>query len=351
MNASTLQKALLRYSWIASIITVVYAFLFIYTFNNSTVSVPFVYSIFVGVRFYVQCLFNIFILTAINKLMPMAPAKRKRFARYAVGYLLAYAFFFCTAPLESYLSPTKGISQTLLENLSSILLQGTINNSLVFIVHNLVILRYEKTNAELENARLRTANLESTNLLLKQQIHPHFLFNALSMLKSLYKSDVRAGEAYLSHLVNFLRASLAEPQSRVSRLADEIRLCNDYLEMQKIRFEDALICSIDIPGDVLQHGSVPSFSIQSLIENAIKHNEVTEFSPLNIKVFYEDFHITVENNLQVRSHIDSASGKGLINLIERYKILSGDDVIIRQDDHSFSVMIKVLMNENSDYRR
>jgi LytS/YehU family sensor histidine kinase len=220
---------------------------------------------------------------------------------------------------------------------------------MVIFSQNVVILRNEKVNTDLENSRLKAANLESANLLLKQQIHPHFLFNALSMLKSLYKSDLKAGEAYLSHLVNFLRASLAEPQSRVARLFDEIRLCNEYLEMQKIRFEDALICNIDIPGSILLEGFIPSFSIQSLIENAIKHNEVTESSPLSIRVFYKDERIITENNLQIRNQIEAQSGKGLINLIERYRILSGDEVIIHQDEKTFSVSIKVLSNEGSNH--
>ena len=110
------------------------------------------------------------------------------------------------------------------------------------------------------------------------------------MLKSLYKTDVQAGEAYLSHLVNFLRASLADPQSRVSSLQEEIGLCHDYLEMQKIRFEDALVCRIDIPEI---HAACRALStailMQSLIENTIRRIEVTGGSPLdNLKVFYKD---------------------------------------------------------------
>lgn len=81
---------------------------------------------------------------------------------------------------------------------------------MIVITHNIVILRHEKTNTDLENSMLKVANLESANLLLKQQIHPYFLFNTLSMLKSLYKTDAQAGEAYLTHLVSFLGASLSE---------------------------------------------------------------------------------------------------------------------------------------------
>lgn len=350
MKLTSLVKDLIWYSWLVAIVTAVFALMFLYIFQTGT-NTPFLYSILVGIRFFTQGVVNVLILLMLQKFLPQASGRRKNLIRYSAGFLFAFIFFFCTSPLEIYLSQPIGGQWVLAERLPSILLQGALNNTLIVITHNIVILRHEKTNTDLENSRLKAANLESANLLLKQQIQPHFLFNALSMLKSLYKTDVQAGEAYLSHLVNFLRASLSEPQSRISRLVDEIRLCNDYLEMQKIRFEDALICTIDIPEQVMLQGSVPLFSIQSLIENAIKHNEVTEESPLKIKVFYKGGRIITENNLQVKSHIDEPSGKGLINLIERYRILSAEEVIILQDNDTFSVSIKVLSNEDSDHRR
>lgn len=348
MNINPLMRNMIRYSLLAGLIASASAFMIVNIFKLES-GTPLFYSIFVGLRFITIGLANVAILVMLPKLMPDASVKKRKLTRYVIGYLFAIIFCFCTAPLEIYLSQPIG-SWTLADRLEAVLVQGVINNSLVVIVQNIIILRYEKTRTDIENFKLRAANFESANQLLKQQIHPHFLFNALSMLKSLYKEDVHAGEVYLSHLVNFLRASLMEPQSRFSRLQDEIRLCNDYLEMQKIRFENALICTIDIPENVLQRGFVPPFSIQSLIENAIKHNEVTESSPLMIKVAYSGGRIIVENNLQARTHIDGSSGKGLINLMERYKILSAEEVIIRQDNKTFSVSIKVLGNEVSDHR-
>jgi len=350
MRINSLAKELIRYCWLAALIAAGIAFIFTYILNSSIRS-PFTYSIFTGIKFFIQGIANVLALVMVHKHMPETTAKKKKWIRYALGYLFALIFFFITDPIEFYLTLPSNDSWTVTARFPSFLLLGAWNNTLVIFFQNLVILRYEKANTDLENSRLRAANLESANLLLKQQIHPHFLFNALSMLKSLYKADVHAGEEYLSRLVNFLRASLAEPQSRVSRLQDEIRLCNDYLEMQKIRFENALVCTIDIPQPVLLEGYVPPFSIQSLIENAIKHNEVTESSPLVIDVFYKDDRIFVENNMQVRTQMDSPSGKGLINLIERYKILSREEVIIRQENKIFSVSIKVLSNEAGDHRR
>lgn len=350
MKPHALVKDLVRYSWQMALIITAFVFVFLHIFNTENTP-PFFYSVFVGVRLLVVGLVNVAIVVMIDRLMPGATAARKKMIRYVIGYLFVFIFFFSTDPFELYLSLPYKSSWVFGQRLSPFLLEGFLNNTLVIIVQNFVMLRHAKANADLENAQLRAANLESANLLLKQQIHPHFLFNALSMLKSLYKTDIHAGEAYLSHLVNFLRASLSEPQSRVSSLRDEIRLCHDYLEMQRIRFENALICTIDIPDPVLSQGSVPSFSVQSLIENAIKHNEVTEGSPLIIKVFYKDGRINVENNLQERTQADTPSGKGLINLMERYKLLSSEEVIICRDSKTFSVSIKVLHHENSDHRR
>lgn len=332
-----------------ALISMASAFLFLYIFTIDK-PVPPYYSWFVGCRTFIQGLGNIVIIEAVHKLLPGATTTAKKIIYAVAGYLFAFLFFFCTAPLELYLSMQHNGPNTLAARLPPVLLQGALTNSLVILIHNLVILRHQKNNADNENSRLREANMESAYLLLKQQVHPHFLFNALSMMKSLYKEDVRAGEKYLTHLVSFLRASQTESHSKIAGLKEEIQLCNDYLEMQRIRFDKALICTIHIPDNILQQGAVPAFSIQSLIENAIKHNEVTELSPLVIKVFYEQGRIITENNLQIRNNLVTPNGKGLMNLTERYKILSNDDVIINRKKALFSVSIKVLPHEDYYYR-
>ena len=345
MTYDLFRKQLIRHSFVITFFITAFVFVYFFIFNKE-VGWSFVYPLFVGCRFMIQCFINILLFEYLKR-----TSKRRNIIRYVMGFVLCFLFFFITAPIEHYLSPVKDIHWSLSGNIPSILWQAIMNNGLVLMFHNILILQYEKTTTEVENSKLKAANLESANLLLKQQIHPHFLFNALSMLKSLYREDVDAGEAYLAHLVNFLRASLADHQAKVARLSDEIKLCNDYIEMQKIRFEKALICTIDIPEEVLSLGSVPSFSVQSLIENAIKHNEVTELSPLRVHVYFKEGWIITENNLQVRRLVDAASGKGLMNLIERYRLFSADEVIINQSKEKFTVSIKVLYNEAGHYRR
>ena len=307
------------------------------------------YVLLVGLRFMAVGGINVLITTLAFRQYGRQSSIAKRILRYFVGFLFIFLLYAGTDPLEFRVLALPG-QWSIAQRWTNILVQSILNYIIVLILEGFILLRLQKSDMEIENSRLRAANMESVNLLLKQQIHPHFLFNALSMMKSLYKTDSQAGEAYLSHLVSFLRASLASPASGKGRLADEIKLCRDYLEMQHVRFQNALSCDIDIPDTVLHNGSLPSFALQSLIENAIKHNEVSNAAPLVIRVFYRDGRILTENNFQPRRLKDHSSGKGLINLIERYKILSGDEVIIRQDRHNFSVSIKVLNNENCDHR-
>jgi sensor histidine kinase YesM len=119
--------------------------------------------------------------------------------------------------------------------------------------------------------------------------------------------------------------------------------------MQQIRFGEGLRFSIDVPAPVREALYVPVFSLQLLIENAIKHNVLTRERPLTIRVVYEEGVIRVVNNLQKRPEAGAAGGTGLINLRERYRALTGDPVLIKEGEHEFSVTIKAFDYEGSDH--
>lgn len=223
-------------------------------------------------------------------------------------------------------------------------------NALFIVMQKYIILQNDKANTDLEISRLKTVNAEAANQLLRQQIHPHFLFNALNTLKSLYKREPKTAEEYLVHLSDFLRASISTNNIKVIRLKDELKLCQDYLNMQKIRFGNALVYSIDISDGKLENGFVPSFSIQPLLENAIKHNELTGESPLFITIKQEKEWIKVTNNLNLKTSNENSTGSGLANLSERYRLLSDSDLIIEEEEHTFSVSIKILEDEHNNYR-
>jgi hypothetical protein len=221
-------------------------------------------------------------------------------------------------------------------------------NSMVLIIQDLVLLLEKKARIENENVLLKIKNIEAANQKLKQQLQPHFLFNSLNVLKTLIKKQPDNAEIYVKRLSDFLRASVLYDRVNCVEFTDELKLSIDYIEMQKIRFGNSILFEATIPDEEIA-GLLPVFSVQMLLENAIKHNAFTTDLPLHIKLTYVNGWLTISNNIQHKEVVESSSGMGLINLAERYKILSGDDVVIKQDDSEFSVSIKILPNENRDH--
>lgn len=272
---------------------------------------------------------------------------------FATGYLctiliLSMHFFFCL-----YLS-ARGIELHLPENIQQaegwkmvliILYFSLIQYTFIYLIQNFTLSQYEKGRIELELLKLKSSRAETVNLLLQQQIKPHFLFNALNTLKSLIRKQPERAENYLIRLSDFLRASFVNTGggAGLSSVKDELDICNNYMEMQKVRFGAALQYSVDPalatcgPEDRL-----PVFSLQPLLENALKHNIATVERPLEIALKIDGDLITVSNNLQYKNSIEHSTGNGLSNLRERYKVLSGDQVLVRKDEHQFSVSIKIV---------
>lgn len=225
-------------------------------------------------------------------------------------------------------------------------------NSVILIIQDVITIKEKKAIADLENSQLKLKNAEIINQELKQQIHPHFLFNALNTLKTLIHKQPYQAEDYLIRLSNFLRISISTTKANTVKLSQELSLCVDYLEMQKTRFGNTLKYEIDIPKERSETGYVPIFSIQLLLENVIKHNAMYRDAPLWIEVVYDadEDRVKVINNRKKRETQELSTRLGLDNLAERYRILSGDRVIIQASEERFSVSIKVLNHEGSHYR-
>jgi two-component system LytT family sensor kinase len=277
------------------------------------------------------------------------PIRSKQFTMYRrlLTYPVSILIYLFLWPVFSYLGDKKGPfwdSGLFLAFVGS----GIIINTMIIIMHDSVLLYEHKLYSELELSRLKAANAEAMNLVLKQQIQPHFLFNALNTLKALYHKDTQTADTYIVHMANFLRASISHHSSNISSLEDEVMLLGDYLEMQRIRFGPALICTITLPEEALKKKFLPSFALQPLLENAIKHNNFTQEEPLKVDISLEGDWLVVSNNLQKRKNTAASTNYGLANLSERYRLWSGDKIIIVEDTDTFSVSIKLLNDDRSN---
>jgi len=281
--------------------------------------------------------------------------RNKQFTRYFLSYILSifisglFLMYIKSLNLAELYLPDEEFIMMHQKNRFAPFFSGFFTNTFILFILELILLRENKTLIELENAQLRTENALASNQQLKQHIHPHFLFNSLSILKSLIHKDPQIAEEYVIRLSDFLRTSISANGSNVISLKDELKMCMDYIEMQKIRFGEALHVSINIPEPWLSYGFLPGFSMQLLLENAIKHNALTPDSPLRIRVNADDSWLSVSNNLQKKQSLEHSTRMGLSNLAKRYKFISGNDIMITESEETFVVKIKILDNANSNY--
>lgn len=307
------------------------------------------------VHFYGCFLINIYLYIKLSK--------RKRFfserIKVMYGIFLTIIFISITTAVSQWMMKIGWLSKDLNDQKITELFKSgkffvfvpflaTVLYATVHFFHRFVILAHATKQSELEVVRLQTANAETTNQLLKQQIQPHFLFNALNTLKSLIKKQPDVADNYLVQLSDFLRASISGHRTDTVSIREELKLCENYMEMQKIRFGEALNYQVEIPATYFDSYHIPFFSLQPLLENAIKHNELTKIHPLYIRIAIDGEYIVVSNNLRIKKNSEISTGNGLTNLRERYRILFQEEVKIEQTETDFLVFIKLIPNENTN---
>jgi LytS/YehU family sensor histidine kinase len=159
-------------------------------------------------------------------------------------------------------------------------------------------------------------------------------------LKSLIKEDAEVAEDYAVKLSDFLRYSVDSHKTELVRLDQELTFVNNYIELQKVRFEDAFEFSYSIPPAVLSH-KIPVFALQTLIENAFKHNYFTSKKRLNITITYQNGQLMVANN-KVSIRLAERTQTGLSNLNKRYELITGKGIQVVETDDAFCVSINLI---------
>ena len=137
--------------------------------------------------------------------------------------------------------------------------------------------------------------------LLKAQINPHFLFNSLNSIKSLVIENPNVARRAIDLLSDLLRSSLYEKDKDLIYIKNELSLVYDYIELEKMRFEERLQLKTNIDDEVINY-KIPTLSIQLLVENAIKHNIVSKSKHLTIDIYFDNQFIVVSNNLQKKKN-------------------------------------------------
>lgn len=197
--------------------------------------------------------------------------------------------------------------------------------------------------AEKEMEKLRQENFDTQLRLLRQQISPHFLFNALSTLRSITFENKTKN--FVTQLSNVYRYLLSRKEKNLVTLREEMNFTESYLYILKERFEDGLHIDISIDRPLLDR-CLPPLALQILIENATKHNVVSFEEPLHVSICNDGSEwLVVTNNIQPKLSHTESFGIGLQNIRNRYRLLGERNMEIQRTDSTFSVRIPLLRSE------
>ncbi len=195
---------------------------------------------------------------------------------------------------------------------------------------------------EMEKYKLESAQAQLENL--KNQINPHFLFNNLSVLSSLVYKDQDKAVDFISQLSKVYRYVLENKNQELVMLKEEMAFLDSYFYLLSIRFDKNIIFDISVD-EKMHEKLMPPMSLQMLVENAIKHNEISEENPFTITIRSIEEELVICNNLQERKFPEPSSKTGLKNIKDRYAFFTDRQVLVEASDEMFCVHLPLISSQ------
>lgn len=219
---------------------------------------------------------------------------------------------------------------------------GSRINLFMHIVNAIFYYNRQYKTKELEAEELKRINTQAQLQAIKNQINPHFLFNNLNVLSSMVMQENPEANRFIEEFSKVYRHVLNNQQKELITLQEEMESLKPYLFLLDKRFPENISIDIDIPGEYHSYLIIP-VSVQMLIENAIKHNIASRAKPLRIQIKVEDkYHLSVTNNLQVKLGGEPTTRIGLNNISQRYEIITGRHIEIKDTESQFIVLIPII---------
>lgn len=206
-----------------------------------------------------------------------------------------------------------------------------INWSLLFLLWSLLYFLFHFINnykkEEIKNLKWEAARNEIELNKIKSQLNPHFIFNSMNSIRALVDEDPQLAKNAITQLSNVLRNSLMIGKKKLIPLSDELKIVDDYLSLEKTRFEEKLTIVKNIESNT-DNFLVPPLMIQTLVENGIKHgtSKLAEGGVVEIqsKLENEFLRITIYNSGFYDVNNTPETGFGLLNTKQRLQLLFGN---------------------------
>lgn len=181
----------------------------------------------------------------------------------------------------------------------------------------------ERTNLALRdfNKELQKENVVARYETLKSKINPHFLFNNLSTLSALIIQDPKRALQFVSKFSKLYRSIMEHGNEQLVSVDQELEMMDNYIYLCKMRYEESLVVKTAIAIQY-KNSLIPAFSLQLLVENAVKHNIISKDRQLTISIYTENDFLIVTNNYQSKINSEASSGWGQQSILERYKLIS-----------------------------
>lgn len=226
--------------------------------------------------------------------------------------------------------------------------------SISFTIFTFAILIMHSVNMRIQKERmlkdqvqqLKIETVQAQYQVLENQIAPHFLFNNLSVLTSLVYKDADLSAQFIQHLSKLYRYLLDKNKERLVPLKTELDFLEDYIFLMKIRFTEGLVFDMQVSQETAKEYYIPPNTLQFLVENAIKHNQVRKTKPLYIRFFETEEYIICENNIQKRVQDYPSTKVGLENIYKRYMLLANKHVVVEKTGKLFTVKLPKLKIED-----
>ena len=220
---------------------------------------------------------------------------------------------------------------------------GAVVTLIIVLIYHLIYFYKEFQQNQLKKQKLLAENASAKFDALKNQLDPHFLFNSLNVLTSLIDENPKQAQKFTTELSKVYRYVLEQKNKDLVPLHEELTFAKTYMSLLKMRFEDSISCALPDCNSNSKAKVVP-LSLQLLLENAVKHNEISCNNPLKIDITIGSNFLKVENNLQPKQILNTSSGVGLNNIKQRYKLITNAAFKINQTQTHFAVSIPLLFD-------
>jgi sensor histidine kinase YesM len=260
-------------------------------------------------------------------------------ARYSITIIVSWIIsYILLIAWNHYLQNDQFDNHTLL--ISQVVM--TIVSVQISSIYEIVYLNKERESDLVKVERSEKLKIQAQLDALKSQIDPHFIFNSLNTLSYLISQNQEKAKLFNDTLAKVYRYILLNKEKDLIQLKEEIEFASNYFYLLKIRYQTGLSMIIKMDNVSVEDYLIPPLSLQTLIENAIKHNHFSEKIPLSIDITISEKEIRIVNQKNIKRFDIQSSRIGLSNLNERYSLILNRNISILQTTEYFTVVLPIL---------